>query len=165
MHAQYIPLPFANAQALSSVVSAAAARAGQIRRAPREAPTIARSQASQAGSPQAQGRPAGEGGGSAPLAQGLAPAQAMTAAPASQSLAGIDTTSWITLQWTRGTRYYRVHLEQDLWAGWLITQVHGRRGSPLGRARFKPAPSIEAALLELSHIANRRQLRGYELTR
>jgi hypothetical protein len=29
MHAQYIPLPFANAQALSSVVSAAAARAGR----------------------------------------------------------------------------------------------------------------------------------------
>jgi hypothetical protein len=27
----------------------------------------------------------------------------------------IDTASWITLRWTRGTRYFRVHLEQDLW--------------------------------------------------
>jgi hypothetical protein len=31
----------------------------------------------------------------------------------------IDTASWITLRWTRGSRYFRVHLEQDLWAGWL----------------------------------------------
>jgi len=48
----------------------------------------------------------------------------------------IDTASWITLCWTRGTRYYRVHLEQDLWAWWLLTQVHGRRGSALGRADY-----------------------------
>ncbi len=26
---------------------------------------------------------------------------------------GIDIASWITLRWVRGTRYYRVHLEQD----------------------------------------------------
>jgi hypothetical protein len=89
----------------------------------------------------------------------------MTAPPVTQSSPVINTMSWISLRWTRGTRYYRVHLEQDLWAGWLITKVHGRRGSPLGRARFRPAPSIKAALLELAHIAKRRQLRGYELTR
>ncbi len=72
---------------------------------------------------------------------------------------------WVTLRWTRGTRYYRVHLEQDLWASWLITLVNGRRGSPLGRARFKPAPTLDAALLELAHIAKRRRQRGYELMR
>jgi hypothetical protein len=74
-----------------------------------------------------------------------------------------DTASWITLRWTRGTRYYRVHLEQDLWQGWLLTQVNGRRGSRLGRARSRPTPSIESALLELAHIAKRRRQRGYEL--
>jgi len=79
--------------------------------------------------------------------------------------AAIDTMSWITLRWTRGTRYYRVHLEQDLWSSWLITQVNGRSGTPLGRARFKPAITIEAALLELAHIAKRRRQRGYELMR
>jgi hypothetical protein len=84
---------------------------------------------------------------------------------APQSLYGIDTRSWITLRWTRGTRYYRVHLEQDLWAEWILTQVNGRRGSRLGRARTRPAASIEIALLELAHIAKRRRLRGYELTR
>ena len=76
----------------------------------------------------------------------------------------IDTASWITLRWVRGTRYYRVHLEQDLWRNWLLTQVNGRRGTRLGCARSKPTPSIENALLDLAAIATRRRKRGYELT-
>jgi hypothetical protein len=76
----------------------------------------------------------------------------------------IDTASWITLRWVRGTRYYRVHLEQDLWHGWLLTQVNGRIGTRLGRARSKPTPTIETALLSLAAIAQRRRQRGYELT-
>jgi hypothetical protein len=59
--------------------------------------------------------------------------------------AGFDTSSWTTLRWTRGTRYYRVHLEQDLWSSWVITSVNGRSGTRLGRARCKPAFTIEAA--------------------
>lgn len=43
----------------------------------------------------------------------------------------IDTTSWITLRSVRGARYHRVHLEQDLWNGWLLTKVQGHRNSPL----------------------------------
>jgi hypothetical protein len=73
----------------------------------------------------------------------------------------IDVSSWITLCWVRGTRYYRVHLEQDLWSNWLFTQVNGRVGSPLGRARLRPARSIEDALFELAAIAQRRRKRGY----
>jgi hypothetical protein len=76
----------------------------------------------------------------------------------------IDSASWITLRRTRGSRYYRVHLEQDLWHGWQLTQVNGRSGTRLGRARSKPVPSAETALLELAHIAKRRRLRGYALT-
>ena len=38
--------------------------------------------------------------------------------------APIDTPVWSTLRWTRGTRYYGVHLEQDLWSGWLLTLVN-----------------------------------------
>lgn len=75
-----------------------------------------------------------------------------------------DTASWITLRWIRGTRYFRVHLEQDLWNGWLLTQVNGRIGTRLGRARALQSPSIEAALLKLAEIAKRRRQRGYELT-
>jgi hypothetical protein len=76
----------------------------------------------------------------------------------------IDTASWITLRWIRGTRYYRVHLEQNLWTGWLLTQVNGLSGTRLGRSRSKPAASIESALLELAAIAQRRRPRGYDLT-
>ena len=60
----------------------------------------------------------------------------------------IDTASWITLRWVRSTGYYCVHLEQDLWRNWLLTQVNGRIGTRLGRARSKPTPSsIETATL------------------
>jgi hypothetical protein len=79
--------------------------------------------------------------------------------------AGFDTSSWITIRWTRGTRYYRVHLEQDLWSSWVVTSVNGRSGTPLGRARSRPSATIDAALLELAHIAKRRRQRGYELMR
>jgi hypothetical protein len=74
----------------------------------------------------------------------------------------IDTASGITLRWVRGTRYYRVRLEQDLWRGWLLTKVNGRIGTRLGRARSKPTASIETALLDLAAIAQQRCQRGYE---
>ena len=74
----------------------------------------------------------------------------------------IDTTSWITLRSVRGARYHRVHLEQDLWNGWLLTKVQGHRNSPLERRAT--SLSIEIALLKLAAIAERRRLRGYELT-
>jgi WGR domain len=79
-----------------------------------------------------------------------------------KDLKQIDIASWITLRWIRGTRYYRVHLEQDLWSTWLLTKVNGRIGSRLGRARSYTSPSIEAALFELAAIAQRRRKRGYE---
>jgi hypothetical protein len=72
-----------------------------------------------------------------------------------------DTDAWMTLRWTRGTRYYRVHLEQDLWNHWLLTLVHGRRGTPLGRSRVVPAPSFDAALRIVAAVAQRRRRRGY----
>ena len=74
--------------------------------------------------------------------------------------ASFDVRSWITLRWTRGTRYYRVHLGY-FWTGWLFTQVHGRIGSRLGRARSFEHPSIEEALFNLAEIAKRRRQRGY----
>jgi hypothetical protein len=73
----------------------------------------------------------------------------------------IDVSSWITLRWVRGTRYYRVHLEQDLWSSWVLTKVNGRIGSALGRVRSIGQPSIEAALFSLAAIAQHRRERGY----
>jgi len=74
----------------------------------------------------------------------------------------VDIASWITLRWTRGTRYYHAHLEQDLWHGWSLTLVHGRIGTRLGRARA--SLSLAAALTELAANTKRRRQRGYELT-
>ncbi len=76
----------------------------------------------------------------------------------------VDIASWITLRWTRGTRYYRAHLEQDLWHGWSLTLVHGRIGTRLGRARASSSRPLETALTELAAITKRRRLRGYELS-
>lgn len=87
----------------------------------------------------------------------------MSSHRSSSDAPAVETSNWMTLRWVRGTRYYRVHLEQDLWHTWVVTQVHGRIGTRLGRARAIPSPSIESALLRLAVIARRRRQRGYEL--
>ena len=74
-----------------------------------------------------------------------------------------DTSQWFTLRFERGTRYYRLHLEQDLWHTWCVTQVHGRSGTPLGRHRTLPADTIDRALLHLAAAVKRRTDRGYSL--
>jgi hypothetical protein len=55
-----------------------------------------------------------------------------------------------------------VHLEQDLWNGWILTKVNGRIGTRLGCVRIAESPSIEAALLSLAETAKRRRQRDYE---
>jgi hypothetical protein len=54
---------------------------------------------------------------------------------------------WLTLRWTRDTRYRGVHMKQDLWHEWVITQVNGRRGSRFGHAPTHPQSSLAAVLL------------------
>jgi hypothetical protein len=55
-----------------------------------------------------------------------------------------------------------VHLEQDLWNGWILTKVNGRVDTQLGCVRVAESPSIEAALFSLAAIAKRRRQRGNE---
>jgi hypothetical protein len=74
--------------------------------------------------------------------------------------ASFDVGSWITLRWTRGTRYYRVHLEEDLWTGWLLTQVHGANRLALG-ARAILRAALDRRRPFLATIAKRRRQRGY----
>lgn len=73
----------------------------------------------------------------------------------------IDTASWITLRWTRRTRYFRVHLERHLWRQWLLTQVDGRSGSPL-RKLPNNACGVDRgrALFQRPFVAKRRRQRG-----
>jgi hypothetical protein len=63
-----------------------------------------------------------------------------------------DTSSWMTLRWVRGTRYYRVHLEHDLWNEWLVTQVCRRIG--LGRALAPPALRSSLRSCSLPRLRN-----------
>lgn len=79
----------------------------------------------------------------------------------SLSCDAIETTQWTTLRFTRGTRYYRLHLEQDLWGTWCITRVNGRTSTPLGCTATLCVGTREEGLATLSAAAVRRFRRGY----
>lgn len=49
-------------------------------------------------------------------------------------------------RWEKDTRYYEAHLHQDLWDGWVLTHVWGRRGTRLGRIRQLPCASYAEGL-------------------
>ena len=75
-----------------------------------------------------------------------------------------DTSSWVAVRWERGNRYYRTHLEQDLWGHWTLTRVVGRKGARHGRFMTSWVASLESGLMTLGAIAKRRRERGYRLT-
>ena len=74
-----------------------------------------------------------------------------------------DTSCWVTLRWERGTRYYRTHLEQDLWGHWTLTRVAGRKGTSRGRHMTSLVACLENGLMTLGAIARSRRERGYRL--
>jgi len=75
----------------------------------------------------------------------------------------VDTSSWVALRWERGNRYYRTHLEQDLWGHWTLTRVVGRKGARRGRYMTSWVASLQDGLIALGAIAKRRRERGYRL--
>lgn len=77
--------------------------------------------------------------------------------------APVNIATWLMLRFERGSRYYRLHLEQALWGSWLVTRVIGQRSSPLGQIQVSPAKSIEERLATLAAAAKRRRLRNYAL--
>lgn len=76
----------------------------------------------------------------------------------------IDVATWLALRFTRESRYYALHLEQDLWGEWILTRVNGRRGTRLGRAMMHWPGSFETGLAALSEASRRRRKRGYTLS-
>ena len=64
-------------------------------------------------------------------------------------------------RWYKDTRYYEVWLHQDLWGGWILTRIWGRRGSPLGRVRHQPCGSYTEGLSRVQQVQQRRTQRGY----
>ena len=76
-----------------------------------------------------------------------------------------DTSSWVSLRWERGTRYYSTHLQQDLWGHWTLTRVAGRKGASRGRYITSWVASLEEGLITMGAIAKRRRECGYRLLR
>jgi predicted DNA-binding WGR domain protein len=68
----------------------------------------------------------------------------------------------LRFRWEKGTRYYEAHLEQDLWGGWMLTRVWGRRNSPMGRINPVSCQSHEEALRKLARVMKQREQRGYD---
>lgn len=68
----------------------------------------------------------------------------------------------LRLRWEKETRYYEVHLQQDLWGSWVLTRIWGRRGSPMGQIRRAPCASYAEAVKQLAAVRSQRQRRGYE---
>ena len=64
-------------------------------------------------------------------------------------------------RWEKATRYYEAYVDQDLWGGWVLTRVWGRRGTRLGQIRRAPFGSYAEALDQLAAVAERREKRGY----
>ncbi len=68
---------------------------------------------------------------------------------------------WFYCRWERGSRYYEVRVQQDLWGEWLLTQSWGRRGTALGQQRHIPCETYPATLAQFARIQRRRLQRGY----
>ena len=52
----------------------------------------------------------------------------------------------------RGTRYYELHLQQDLWGGWEIQRIFGRSKSKHGRVIPPPPPPPPPPLPNLEEL-------------
>ena len=68
---------------------------------------------------------------------------------------------WIQQRWEKGTRYYEVYLQQDLWGDWVLTRVWGGRGTALGQIRDMPCTGYSDGLTMLGEVEKRRKQRGY----
>jgi len=72
---------------------------------------------------------------------------------------------WAQRRFERDTRYYQLHLQQDLWGNWAVMRAFGGINTMKGRAiteTYKDQKSAEDAFNRLSTF--RTTKRGYSLT-
>ncbi len=74
----------------------------------------------------------------------------------------MNTEHWIRVRWESRTRYYEVHLHQDLWGQWILTRTWGGKGSQRGRIRHQPCSSRQEGERQLESIGRRRERHGYK---
>jgi hypothetical protein len=88
----------------------------------------------------------------------------MSVAPTSMSpTTRIATSSWVTLRFVRGSRYYRLHLEQDLWGAWCLTRVNGGRRGRAGQWLTTWPGSYDQGLARMADAAAQRRKSEYQL--
>ena len=76
-----------------------------------------------------------------------------------QSLA--TTEPELTVRYQRHTRYYLLHLYQDLLGDWAITRVNGQIGSHLGQTHHEIVASYHAGLERIAIYSKAREKRSY----
>jgi hypothetical protein len=67
------------------------------------------------------------------------------------------TIKWLHERWKKGTRYYEIHLHQDLWGDWVLTQIWGQRGAALGQVRHSPCASYEEDITKRDEVRKKRE--------
>jgi predicted DNA-binding WGR domain protein len=73
-----------------------------------------------------------------------------------------DTDLWQTWEWASETRYYCVHLQQDLFGDWHLLCCWGGLYNRLGNCKTLYLDSVEQAPTILQAIHQRREKRGYQ---
>lgn len=73
----------------------------------------------------------------------------------------IELDAWQRRRWHNASRYYEVHIHQDLWGNWLLTRIWGRTGTAAGNHKQEPVADREEALGRLAAVAACRRRRGY----
>ncbi|MEI6095504.1 MAG: WGR domain-containing protein [Gammaproteobacteria bacterium] len=66
-----------------------------------------------------------------------------------------------SLRFEKGTRYYSVILEQDLFEDWVITIINGRINTKLGGIRKLAFSNVSDAIVKLDAITQTRIKRKY----
>ena len=74
-----------------------------------------------------------------------------------------DSASFKLARFEKGTRYYTIILEQDLFKDWVITVINGRINTKLGRIRKLAFQNCSDAVLKFDAITRTRIKRKYLL--
>lgn len=70
---------------------------------------------------------------------------------------------YLFARFEKGTRYYTVILDKDLFEDWVLTIANGRIGTKLGRVRTLAFPSFKDAFDRFCIATKIRDKRGYSL--
>ena len=71
--------------------------------------------------------------------------------------------TWQQRRFERGTRYYELHLQQNLWGEWELLRIFGRSNAKQGRVICEPIDNLNQAVGRLEALTTYRiQQRHYQ---